>query len=94
MEIIRIEPTPNPHTMKITVSEEKADMKSATYKEVTDGAPDFINNILRLEDITSVFHALDFVSVDKDPRADWEVLIPQIEETFNDDESAEDVKKN
>lgn len=93
MEIIRIEPTPNPHTMKITVSEEKEDMKSATYKEESSEAPDFINNILKLEGITSVFHALDFISVDKSPRVDWEVLIPQIEETFTDTDT-DDVKKN
>lgn len=92
MEIVRIDPTPNPHTMKITLNEEKGDMKSSTYKEVTEDAPGFINNILKLEDVTSVFHALDFVSVDKSPRADWEVVIPQIEETFN--QASGDVKKN
>jgi len=92
MEIVRIEPTPSPNTMKITVSEEKAEMKSSTYREVSDDAPDFINRILELEDVKSVFHALDFISVDKSPKVDWETLIPQIEETFAG--GLEDVKKN
>lgn len=92
MEIVRIEPTPSPNTMKITVSEEKAEMKSSTYREVSDDAPDFINRILELEDVKSVFHALDFISVDKSPKVDWETLIPQIEETFAG--GSEDVKKN
>ena len=78
--------------MKITVSEEKAEMKSSTYREVSDDAPDFINRILELEDVKSVFHALDFISVDKSPKVDWETLIPQIEETFAG--GLEDVKNN
>ncbi len=78
--------------MKITVSEEKAEMKSSTYREVSDDAPDFINRILELDDVKSVFHALDFISVDKSPKVDWETLIPQIEETFAG--GSEDVKKN
>ncbi|WP_342662120.1 NifU N-terminal domain-containing protein [Salinicoccus albus] len=91
MEIVKIEPTPSPNTMKITLNEEKEDMKSSTYREVSDDAPDFINRILELEDVNSVFHAMDFISVDKSPKTDWESLIPEIEKTF---QGGDDVKKN
>lgn len=94
MEIIKIEPTPSPNTMKITVSEEKEDMKSATYRKASDEAPAFINRVLELEDVSSVFHAMNFISVDKSPKADWETLIPEIENTFNADSNDSDVKKN
>lgn len=94
MEIIRIEPTPSPNTMKITVSEEKGDMKSATYRKVSEDNPEFINKVLELEDVTSVFHAMDFISVDKSPKADWEELIPKIENTFSADGDDTEVKKN
>lgn len=94
MEIIRIEPTPSPNTMKITVSEEKGDMKSATYRKVSDENPEFINKVLELEDVTSVFHAMDFISVDKSPKADWESLIPKIEATFTSGSGDSEVKKN
>lgn len=94
MEIISIEPTPSPNTMKITVSEEKEDMKSATYRKASDEAPAFINRVLELEDVSSVFHAMNFISVDKSPKADWETLIPEIENTFNADSNDSDVKKN
>ncbi|GAA3726000.1 hypothetical protein GCM10022378_14840 [Salinicoccus jeotgali] len=93
MEIVKIEPTPSPNTMKITVSEEKKEMKSSTYRAVSDDAPEFINRVLELEDVTSVFHALNFISVDKSPKADWETLIPQIEQTF-DSSNDDEVKKN
>lgn len=93
MEILRIEPTPSPNTMKITVSETKQDMKSSTYKEITEDTPAFIARVLQLEDVTSVFHALDFISVDKSAKADWETLVPQIEAAFN-DEGADEAKKD
>ena len=93
MEIVKIEPTPSPNTMKITVSEEKKEMKSSTYRAVSNEAPEFINRVLELEDVTSVFHALNFISVDKSPKADWETLIPQIEQTF-DSNNDDEVKKN
>ena len=92
MKIERIEPTPSPHTMKITVNEAKEDMKSSTYKEITEETPAFIARVLELEDVTSVFHALDFISVDKSSKADWDSLIPQIEAVF-DQGQADDPKK-
>lgn len=92
MEIVRIEPTPSPNTMKITVNETKEEMKSSTYREVTEDTPVFIARVLELEDVTSVFHALDFISVDKSTKTDWETLIPKIEATFNDADAGE-VKK-
>lgn len=92
MDIIRIEPTPSPNTMKITVSETKKEMKSSTYKEVTEDTPAFIARVLKLEDVTSVFHALDFISVDKSAKVEWDALIPEIEATFNDEDAGESKK--
>src|SRR5699024_10890817 len=92
MKIERIEPTPSPNTMKITVNETKEDMKSSTYKEITEETPALIARVLELEDVTSVFHALDFISVDKSSKADWDSLIPQIEAVF-DQGQADDPKK-
>ena len=66
MNIIKIEPTPNPNTMKVVLDEQKPDMKSSTHKEVSPENPDFINRVLEIDEVTSVFYALDFISVDKD----------------------------
>ena len=89
MDIVRIEPTPSPNTMKITVSETKQEMKSSTYKEITEDTPQFIARVLELDDVTSVFHALDFISVDKSTKTDWETLIPKIEAVFNEADGVE-----
>ncbi|HLR38834.1 MAG TPA: NifU N-terminal domain-containing protein [Jeotgalicoccus sp.] len=91
MQILRIEPTPNPNTMKVVLDEHKVEMKSSTHTEVSDENPEFINRVLEIEEVKSVFYALDFISVDKQPAAEWEAVIPKIEATF---EGQDDTKKN
>ncbi|MDF0341356.1 NifU N-terminal domain-containing protein, partial [Staphylococcus pseudintermedius] len=76
MEIIKVEPTPSPNTMKIILSEKRQDNHSKTYTEVTDSQPHFINAILQVKGVKSVFHVLDFIAVDKAPKADWETVLP------------------
>ncbi|CAD2075525.1 NifU N-terminal domain-containing protein [Phocicoccus pinnipedialis] len=90
MQILRIEPTPNPNTMKVVLDEHKEEMKSSTHNKVSDENPEFINRVLEIDEVKSVFYALDFISVDKDPAANWETVVPKIEATFE----GHDIKKN
>ncbi|UBH14363.1 conserved virulence factor C family protein [Macrococcus armenti] len=83
MQIKRIDPTPSPNTLKITLDVSKNNNKSITYNEVSDNNPEFINALLQIEDIQSIFQAMDFISVDKNPRSDWEMLLPQIKRVFD-----------
>ena len=62
---IKIEPTPSPNTMKIVLSEKRADNQSNTYTEVKTSQPDFINDyfindLLQIKDVKSIFHVIDF----------------------------------
>ncbi len=43
MEILRIEPTPSPNTMKVVLSYTREDKLSNTYKKVEETQPRFIN---------------------------------------------------
>ena len=83
MKIINIEPTPSPNTMKVVLDEEKNEMKSETYTSIEDTNPIFINALLEIEEVTSIFYALNFVSIDKHPKAEWKLVIPKIEETMD-----------
>ena len=65
MKIISISETPNHNTMKITLSESREGMTSDTYTKVDDSQPAFINDILKVEGVKSIFHVMDFISVDK-----------------------------
>ncbi len=45
MEILRIEPTPSPNTMKVVLSYTREDKLSNTYKKVEETQPRFINRL-------------------------------------------------
>ncbi len=86
MEIVKVEPTPSPNTMKIVLSETREDRHSSTYTEVKEGQPPFIKAILKIEEVKSVFYVLDFIAVDKMPKADWEDVLPKVTATLNHDQ--------
>lgn len=65
MEIVRVEPTPSPNTMKIVLSEKREDNQSNTYTEVRENQPQFINDLLKLEGVKSIFYVMDFLAIDK-----------------------------
>ena len=69
MEIVRVEPTPSPNTMKIVLSEKREDNQSNTYTEVQNHQPQFINDLLQLEGVKSIFYVMDFLAIDKQPKA-------------------------
>ncbi|UTH10523.1 virulence factor [Macrococcoides canis] len=82
MEIKKIEPTPSPNTLKITLDFNKEDLKSTTYQSIEASNPAFINELLNIQNVKSVFHALDFISVDKNPGSDWDIVLPEIKQVF------------
>lgn len=82
MQIISISETPNHNTMKITLSESREGMTSDTYTKVDDSQPAFINDILKVEGVKTIFHVMDFISVDKENDANWETVLPKVEAVF------------
>ncbi|PTE43513.1 conserved virulence factor C family protein [Staphylococcus equorum] len=86
MEIVRVEPTPSPNTMKIVLSEKREDNKSNTYTAVAEEQPHFINDLLAIEGVKSIFYVMDFLAVDKKPKFDWEDVLPNVTATLNEDQ--------
>ncbi|PTI16702.1 NifU N-terminal domain-containing protein [Staphylococcus xylosus] len=82
MEIVEVSQTPNPNTMKIVLQLSGEDYKPNTYTSVKDDQPDFINAILELEGIKSIFQAMNFISVDKNSDFNWDDLLPRVTETL------------
>ncbi|MGJ5711956.1 conserved virulence factor C family protein [Staphylococcus auricularis] len=83
MEILRVEPTPSPNTMKIVLTEKRTDNAPNTYTEIKDDQPQFINDVLNVEGVKSIFYVMDFLAVDKEPKADWEEVLPHVTATLN-----------
>lgn len=94
MEIVRVEPTPSPNTMKIVLSFKKEDRSSNTYTEVNDHNPDFINRILQLDGIKSVFHVMDFIAVDKRPKENWDTLLKDVTAAISGSDQEGDFAEN
>lgn len=93
MEIVRVEPTPSPNTMKIVLSEKREDNKSNTFTQIDEHQPQFINDLLAIDDVKSIFYVMDFLAIDKQPKSDWEVVLPQITSTLNNESSIDSAQQ-
>ncbi|MFB4163361.1 conserved virulence factor C family protein [Alteribacillus sp. JSM 102045] len=83
MRIVSIEPTPSPNTMKLIIDESLPAGKSNNYSDKNiEEAPDFIRPILEIEGITGVYHVADFMAVERHPKSDWKVVLPQVRAVF------------
>lgn len=80
---VRGEPTPNPNAMKFTANQVLFEGSgSASFKkgEETDHA--LAKELLSLDGVDNIFGFQDFVTVNKEPGAEWDDLLPKIQESF------------
>lgn len=89
MHIVSIEPTPSPNSMKINLSERLPEGARHTY---TPGepqkAPAALRGILAITGVKSIYHAADFIAVDRLAKADWQPILQQIRELLGGSEAA------
>ena len=78
MKLRSIEPTPNPNSMKLNLDETLPKGVSITYKpEAKAQYPEKIQRLLEIPGVKSIYHCLDFMSIQRLPSADWEALLSQ-----------------
>ncbi|MCR8633852.1 conserved virulence factor C family protein [Paenibacillus radicis (ex Xue et al. 2023)] len=88
MKIVSIEPTPSPNTMKVQLNERLSDGIRTTYSpEQASSAktPLFIQKLLHIEGVKSIYHAADFIAVDRTAKADWQYILAQVREVLGGD---------
>jgi hypothetical protein len=74
MRLTSIETTPNPNSMKLNVDESVG--KTTTYDKTHVGeCPEAIARVLRIEGVQSVFACQNFLTVNRDPRCDWNGIL-------------------
>ncbi len=78
------QPTPNPNAMKFNVSASVTGGGSESYtsKEAAQDSP-LAAGIFALEGVTGVFMLGNFVTVNKDPSASWNELVPSVMEVID-----------
>lgn len=88
-----VETTPNPNSMKLNFDCQLG--ATRTYESQREqGAdtplPGYARDILALDGIKSIFICADFITLNKEPRADWKVLLKECAALFS---SASDAVK-
>jgi hypothetical protein len=83
MNILSIEPTPSPNSMKLNLDEKLPGGVKYTYtKEQAEQAPPFIRKLLAIAGVRSVFHTADFIALDRQPKFDWQPILAEAREAF------------
>lgn len=83
MHIISIEPTPSPNSMKINLDTKLPDHVRMTYtSDQKATAPNLIQRLLDIPDVTEVFHTSDFIALERKPKGDWQAILAEAREVF------------
>jgi NFU1 iron-sulfur cluster scaffold homolog, mitochondrial len=83
---VEFQPTPNPNAGKFVVSQQVAPIgTSRSYYDPDEAKDDPVARaVMRLGGIRSIFMVDDFITVTKTPAAQWEELVPRVEEAIRD----------
>jgi hypothetical protein len=85
MQIVSIEPTPNPNSMRLTTDEPLPEGFSLQFdRETAPAAPPYIRQLLAIEGVKSVFQVADFIAVERAPTARWPAILAAVRTIFAD----------
>lgn len=80
---ITIQETPNPNAIKVNTSERVFEGPASTSLKSGDHTEHpLARALLDIEGIDNIFVINNFVTISKHEAADWEAIIPQVEEAF------------
>jgi hypothetical protein len=80
---IRVERTPNPEALKFSVNRELWSGRPLTVSDPLQAfAMPLAGSLLRLPGVKSLFFLRDFVTVTREPGADWGVLTEAVEDAL------------
>ena len=76
---LTVQGTPNPNAIKLTLNRVVA-TQGTTYRDAASADVSWVKQILGIAGVTQVFTVNNFVSVNKSPEAEWELIGPQVEQ--------------
>jgi hypothetical protein len=78
VKLLSIETTPNPNSMKLNLDERLAKGVAITYTHENRGdCPAYLEKILAIPGVSSVFRVEDFMAIQRKPTAGWEDILSQ-----------------
>ena len=80
MGVAKVRPstTPNPNAMKFTLDVALPERIDTTRGEGTDSM--FVREVLAFDGVASVFGINDFVTITREPDADWDAIVCVVED--------------
>lgn len=78
---ITVQGTPNPNAAKFTLNRVVA-AQGKTYRDSATADVAWAKQLLMIPGVTQVFAINNFISVNKRPEADWDVIGPQVEQVL------------
>ncbi|WP_068776845.1 virulence factor [Paenibacillus sp. FJAT-26967] len=88
MKLTSIEPTPSPNSMKLNVDKALPKGRSLTFtRDKREGAPGYMQQLLDIPGVTSVFQVADFIALDRSPKGDWKQILTQAREVLGSGDS-------
>lgn len=95
MKIVSIEPTPSPNSMKLNMDQSLPNGKTYNFNaQNKTEAPAYIQELLSIEGVKGVFQVTTFIAIERNPKADWKAILPQVREVFEADTAKADNKQS
>lgn len=81
---INVQNTPNPNAIKISTSETIFEGPRSTSLKVGDETEHpLAKALLSVEGVDNIFGIKDFVTISKKADANWDAILPQVEDIFD-----------
>ncbi len=78
---IAVQPTPNVNALKFLLNRRLTEGKSRTFRSAAEAADTPVARaLLEVPGVVQVFVLNDFITVTRDPAADWDAIVPRLEE--------------
>lgn len=90
MNIVTIEPTPSPNSMKIVLDMELPKGTGLNYKkEDAATAPHPIAALLGITGVKGIYHVMNFMAIERIGNVAWESILAEVQAVFNEEQGAE-----
>jgi hypothetical protein len=80
---VNVQPTPNPNSVKINTNAKLFEGPGSTSLKSGDQTDHpLASALLSIEGVDNIFGINDFVTISKTADADWDTILPKVEEAF------------
>lgn len=77
---VEVQPTPNVNALKFVLNRRLTEGRSRTFRSADEAADvPYAQQILQIPGVVQVFVLNDFITVTRDPGADWNAILPRAE---------------